>query len=1047
MTNWIVAWSMKFRLLVVALGALTLIVGISELRSMPVDVLPEYAPVTVEVQTEALGLSSAEVEQLITVPIEQDLLNGIAFLKDIRSQSVPGLSRIFLVFDPGTDLFTARQVVAERMTQAHALPNVSKPPQILQPLSSTNRALMVGVTSKTLTPIQMSVLARWTIVPRLLGVPGVANVSIWGERARQLQVQVDPQKLSDANVSLQQVIDTSGNALWVSPLTYLEASTPGTGGFIDTANQRLGIQHISPITTPESLGRVTLEGAKNMTLGDVATVVEDHPPLIGDALATSGPGLMFVIEKAPGASTLDVTRQTEAAIREMQPGLGGISFNTTVFRPATYIDHGISNLETTLIVAAILALLALAAFLLRWRPVVIVLVTVPLSFVAAALVLDLTGATMNTIAFAGLLAASALVIDDAIVSMDSITSRLREDGAESTAGAITRASLDVRSASVYATLVVAVAIVPVYFLEQVPGAFFPEAATSYLLALLAALVVSVTVVPALAVLLLKSGSAGGEAPLVRLLRRAYGTSLPRMISRPLPLVLAAGLVLVAGGVSLASMGNSTLPTLKESQVLVRWDAAPGTSLPEMDRLTARAAKELRALPGVTQIGGHVGRAVTADQIVGVNSGELWVTISPDANYGKTLTSIRNVMSGYPGLGSHVEAFSTEKVRENLTGTASNDIDVRVYGEELPVLESSATKLASAIARVDGVSRARVARQLSEPTIKVQVNLNEADKYGLKPGDVRRAAATLLSGTLVGSLFEKERVFDVVVWGTPQTRSNLTSVRNLLIETPSGKDVRLSQVADVRIAPSPPVIERQAVSRLIDIAVTTNGRDRGAVTHDINQVLQASALPLEYHAEVVGEDTQPMRLLISLGIAAVIAMLLLLQVWLGSWRYAALCLVTPLVAAAGGLLAARIAGDSLSLASWFGIFAGFGLAMRNGLLLVSGYRRLEREAGESASYAFVLRGSGERLVPVATTAVVTGLVALTFIAFGAKPGLELAYPLSIAVLGGVIAGTASTLFAVPVLYSRLAGVYVYRREPVPVDVSERAAPERALEETP
>ena len=404
------------------------------------------------------------------------------------------------------------------------------------------------------------------------------------------------------------------------------------------------------------------------------------------------------------------------------------------------------------------------------------------------------------------------------------------------------------------------------------------------------------------------------------------------------------------------------------------------------------------------------------------------------------------MSGYPGLASHVEAFSTEKVRENLTGTASDNIDVRVYGEELPILERSATKLASAIARVDGVTRARVTRQAAEPTIKVQVNLEEADKYGLKPGDVRRAAATLLSGTLVGSLFEKERVFDVVVWGTPQTRSNLTSVRNLLIETPSGKDVHLSQVADVRIAPSPPVIERQAVSRLIDIAVTTNGRDRGAVTHDINQVLQATPLPLEYHAEVLGEETQPMRLLISLGIAAVIAMLLLLQVWLGSWRYAALCLVTPLVAAAGAVLAARIAGGTLSLGSWFGIFAGFGLAMRNCVLLVSGIRRLERDAGESPSYAFVLRGSGERLVPVATTAVVAGLVALTFVAFGSEPGLELAYPLSIAVLGGVIAGTASTLFAVPVLYSRLAGVYVFRREPVHVDVTERAAPEQSVEET-
>jgi Cu/Ag efflux pump CusA len=1046
MTGWIVAWSMKFRLLVIAIAALTMIVGISELRSMPVDVLPEYGPVTVEVQTEALGLSSAEVEQLITVPIEQDLLNGIAFLKDIRSQSVPGLSRIFLVFDPGTDLFTARQVVAERMTQAHALPNVSKPPQILQPLSSTNRVLMVGVHTKRLSPIQMSVLARWTIIPRLLGVPGVANVSIWGERARQLQVQVDPQKLSAANVSLQQVIDTAGNALWVSPLTYLEASTPGTGGFIDTANQRLGIQHISPITTPESLGRVTLEGTKKQ-LGDVATVVEDHPPLIGDALTAAGPGLMFVVEKAPGASTLDVTRQTEDAIREMQPGLPGVTFDSTVFRPATYIQHGISNLETTLIVAAILALLALAAFLLRWRAVLIVLITVPLSLVAAALVLDLSGATMNAVAFVGLLAALVLVIDDVIVTMDSILRRMREDGAESTASAIARASLDVRSASVYATLVVAVAIVPVYFLEQVPGAFFPEATTSYLLALLAGLAVSITVTPALSVLILTRKSVGGESPLVGLLRRAYGKSLPRMISRPLPLLLAAALVLVAGGVSLASMGNSTLPTFKESQVLVRFDAAPGTSLPEIDRLTARAAKELRALPGVTEIGGHVGRAVTADQIVGVNSGELWVTISPSADYGRTLTAIRNVMIGYPGLGSHVEAFSTEKVRETLTGATSSDIDVRVYGEELPVLESSATMLARKLAGIDGVSQAHVTRQIAEPTIKVQVDIDRADRFGLKPGDVRRAAATLLSGTVVGSLFEKQRVFDVVVWGTPRTRSNLTAVRNLLIGTPSGGHVHLSQVADVRIAPSPPVIERQGVSRLIDIAVTPGGRDRGALTHDINRVLQSTTLPLEYHAEVLGEDTQPMGLLISLGIAAVIAMLLLLQVWLGSWRFAALCLVAPLGAAAGGLLAARIGGGSLSVGSWLGLFAAFGLALRSGLLLISACRRLENEVAESPSYSLLLQGSAERLVPVATTAAVTGLIALTFVVFGARPGQELAYPFSIVILGGVLAGTATTLFAVPVLYSRLAGVHVYRREPMHVAVGELALLETTLEETP
>jgi Cu/Ag efflux pump CusA len=405
------------------------------------------------------------------------------------------------------------------------------------------------------------------------------------------------------------------------------------------------------------------------------------------------------------------------------------------------------------------------------------------------------------------------------------------------------------------------------------------------------------------------------------------------------------------------------------------------------------------------------------------------------------------MSGYPGLTSHVEAFSTDRVREALTGAKSGGIDVRLYGEDLPVLERTATKLATAIGTIDGVAHARVARQAAEATIKVQVDIEAADKVGLVPGDVRRASATLLSGTVVGSLFEKQRVFDVVVWGTPAIRRDLSSIRNLQIGTPGGGHVRLSQVADVRIAPSPPVIERQAVSRLIDISVTLAGRDRGAVTHDINRVLQSTPLPLEYHAAVLGEDTQPTQRLISLAVAALVVMLLLLQVWLGSWRLALLALSTPLFAVAGGLLAARIAGDTLSLGSWFGLFAIFGLAMRNGLLLISRCRRLEQEAERAPSQGLVLQGAQERLVPVAMTAVASGLIALTFVAFGSRPGLELVHPLAIVVVGGVLGGILSTLFVVPALYLRLApaAAPVPSGESIFVDIGE-LAPRQALEDS-
>lgn len=1033
--RWIVDLCMRFRLLVVGAAATTLIVGISQIHKMPVDVLPEFGPVTVEVQTEALGLSSAEVEQLITVPIEQDLLNGIAFLEDIRSESVPGLSRILLVFEPGTDLFQARQVVAERMTQAHALPNVSRPPQILQPLSSTNRVMIVGVNSSALSPIQMSVLARWTIVPRLLGVPGVANVSVWGQRDRQLQVQVDPERLRQSNVSLIQVIATAGNALWVSPLTFLEASTPGTGGFIDTANQRLGVQHISPISTPAALGRVIIEGSQ-LHLGDVATVIEDHPPLIGDALTPDGAGLLLVVEKAPGASTLDVTRQTESALKRMQPGLSGVKFDTGVFRPATYIESAIGNIEKALIIGAVLTILVLAAFLLRWRPVVISLVAIPLSLITAVLVLYALDTTMNAVVLVGLIAALGLVIDDAIVNVDNIVRRLRQAADDGpTAQVVLSASLEAQSATVYATLTIALAIVPVFFLEQVSGTFYPQAAVAYLLALLAAMVIALTVTPALSILLLSRSSVGSkESSLVQRLQNLYESVLARVVRRPQLAWVAAGAFLVAGVVAAPFAGTSVLPSFKESQVLIRWEAPPGTSLPEMNRVAALIARELRAIPGVNKVGGHVGRALMSDRIVGINSGDLWATIDPEGDYDATVASIKNVMDSYPGLSNHIETYSNERVRKLLTGTSSDDVVVRLYGEELAVLQSTAEKLQKMISETDGVAAARVERQTAEPTIEVQVKLDAAEKYGLKPGDARRAASTLLSGIVVGNLFEEQQVFDVVVWGTPDTRRALTEIRRLLISTPDGGYVRLGEVADVRIAPTPPVIKRQAVSRRIDILATVHGRDRGSVALDIERRLQSTALPLEYHAEVLGTEQQPAWLLAAISVAAAIGMLLLLQACFGSWRLATLSFLTPLIAVAGGMLAARIAGGTLSLGSYIGLFAVCGIGMRNGVLLMSHCQHLEHDEGEVDAPSIVLRGSRDRLAPILMTALSTGLIALTFVAIGSVPGQELVHPLAIIVLGGVIAATISTLFIVPALYVAPA---LYLRNPRPSSADDSA----------
>lgn len=1018
MIRWIVESSLRFRGLVVAIAAVVMFLGITQLRDMPVDVLPEFAPPTVEVQTEALGLSAAEVEQLITVPLEQDLLNGVAFLDHIRSESIPGLSRVLLIFEPGTDPFRARQVVAERLAQAHALPQVSKPPQMLQPLSSTNRVMMIGVSSKNVSAIEMSVLARWTIVPRLVGVPGVANATVWGQRDRQLQVQVDPERLRDDGVSLLQVVETTANALWVSPLTFVEASTPGTGGFIDTPNQRLGIQHISPIVTPEDLAQVRVEGTANR-LGEVAEVVEDHQPLIGDAV---GPDLLLVVEKFPDANTLAVTRNVEEAIAAMQPGLSGLEFDTSIYRPASFIERSIDNLTLTLIIGAALVVLLLGAFLFRWRTALISVVVIPLSLVAAALVLYALGETMNAIVLAGFVAALGLVIDDAIIDVENIARRLgqrgHEGGDKSTAALILEASREVRSAGIYASLIIALAVVPVFFLEGLSGEFLPAAAGSYLLALLVSMVVALTVTPALSLLLLSRATLErGESPLAGWLQRGYRGVLSRIIQRPLGAYVAAGAILVAACAATPFLGHSLLPSFQETELRIQWDGAPGTSLPEMNRITTLASRELRSIEGVRNVGAHVGRAVTSDQVVNVNSGELWVNIDPDADYDATVASIRDVVDGYPGLSRDVQTYSNERVTEVLTN-ADEDVVVRIYGEELEILNKQAEDVRQVLSGIDGIASAQVEHQAEEPTLEIEVDLAAAEVHAIKPGDVRRAAAALLSGIQVGSLFEQQKVFDVVVWGRPETRNNLTSIRQLLIDTPTGGHVRLEDVADVRIAPNQTVINREAVSRYIDVGASVSGRDRDSVVGDVERALQQVAFPLEYHAEVLAADTQPVSLLISIGVAAAIGIFLLLQAFFGSWRLATLAFATLPIALAGGVLAALAAGGTLSLGSLLGLFVVLGIAARNGILLIDHFRHLEQDESETVGPGLILRGAGERLLPILMTALATALVLLPLVILGGIAGYEIVRPMAIVILGGLVTTTLLNLFVVPALYFRL-----------------------------
>jgi Cu/Ag efflux pump CusA len=872
------------------------------------------------------------------------------------------------------------------------------------------------------------VQARWTIAPTLVGVEGVANVSVWGFRDRQLQVQVDPEKLRDQKVSLVQIVESAGNALWFSPLTFVEANTPGTGGFIDTPNQRLGIQHHSPITSAADLAKVSIEdtGSRRLVLGDVASVVEDHQPLIGDALVNNANGdLLFVVEKLPEANTLEVTRNLEAAIGGLAPGLPGIEFDTTVYRPASFIDTVIENMRLAVILGAALIALILGAFFLRFRTALIAFSVLPISLVAAALVLWALGTTMNAIILVGLIAALVFVIDDAVIGTDNIERRLREHRRErkngsSTVAVIFDATLETRGATAYATLVIALALAPVFLMNGLAGSFFPDMAGAFLLALLASMLVGLTVTPALAVLLVSQASLERTSPLAGWVQRGYERALSWIVSRSRWAYIAAGAVVVATCACVPFLSSSLLPTFKEEQLLIRWDGPAGTSLPEMNRITALASNELRSVPGVRDVGAHVGRAIASDSSANANTAELWVSIDPSAEYDETVASIREVVNGYPGLSRSVEAFSNERATEVLGGTEQRDIVARLYGEEPQVLQTQAERVKQTMASVDGIADASIELPAVEPTVEVEVDLASARAAGIKPGDVRRAAATLLAGLTVGNLFEEQKVFEVVVKGTPETRNSLTSIRNLLVETPDGRHVRLDQVADVRIAADPAVINRQAVSRYLDIGASVSGRDRGDVVRDVREQLEAMQFPLEYHTELLAADGQPTGRLIGLGIAAAVGIFLLLQAAFGSWRLATLCFVAFPLAVSGGVLMAALAdGGTLSFGSWIALFAVFGLAVRNGMLLIERFRRLELH-GEASGAELVVRGAAERVVPTLTTALAAGLALTPFVIRGGIAGYELAHPLALVVVGGLVTSTLLSLFVLPVVYLQFGG---------------------------
>lgn len=1014
--NWLVSTALRFRTLVVAAAITLIVVGARTADDVPLDVFPEFAPPRVEIQTEAPGLSTEEVESLVTVPIENSL-NGIPFLDHVRSKSVLGLSSVQLYFNRGTDLITARNLVNERLSQSAArLPQAVNPPVILPPLSSLSRALKIGLSSETLSQMEMTVLCKWTIRPRLMAIPGVANVAIWGDYDRQFQVLADPDRLRACGVTLNTVM-----------LAVQKAVEPASGGFIDTPNQRLTLRHTSAIRTPDDLRNVvvTYRNGAPLLVGEVAEVKIGSPPPIGDAIINDVPGILLIVEKQPWANTLEVTRGVEEAMDQLAPALPGVEVDTAIFRPATFIERALTNLSFSLVIGCFLVIVVLFAMLWNWQAAVISSLAIPLSLLTAVLVLYLRGETINTMVLAGLIIALGEVVDDAIIDVENILRRLRlnrEAGSpRSSYRVVLDASLEVRSAVVYATLIVVLTLVPVFFLEGLAGSFFRPLAASYILAILASLAVALTITPALSLILLPRSAKDEQrdGPLAAILKRWYTAILPPLIRRPKSIVMFVVIVFASAGAAVPRLGEELMPKFKEHDFLMHWVEKPGIGIDAMNRITIAASRELRGIDGVNNFGSHIGRAEVADEVYGPHFTELWISIDPEVDYDETVATVQEAVDGYPGLYRDLLTYLTERIKEVLTG-ASGAIVVRIYGPNLEELRATAENVAAVMGRVEGVTNLKVEPQKLIPQIVVDLKPETLAQFGLSPGDVRNATSTLIRGTQVGEIYEDQKIFRVMVWGSESVRRDVDVIRELMIDTPSGGQVPLGDIADVSIQPAANAIQRIGTSRKLDVICNVSGRDLGSVAREIEErVLADVEFKEEYHPEFLGEyaEAQASRQrLLGLTVFSMIGILLLLQSDFGSMRLVLLIFLTLPFALVGGVAGAFAGGGVLSLGSLIGFVTVLGVAARNGIMLIDHYRHLQNEEGVAFGPELAIRGAAERLSPILMTALTTGLALVPLLVTGNRPGQEIEYPMAFVILGGLVTSTLLNLLVLPALFA-------------------------------
>ncbi len=1017
MLSSIVGFSIRRRWVVIALSCLLLGYGLYTLERARYDVFPEFAPPTVTIQTESPGLSAEQVELLVTQPVET-AVSGILGVKTVRSSSIQGLSVITVVFRSGSNILKDRQFVSERLsTTLASLPREARNPVIVPLTSSTSIVMVIGLTSGKLSLMDLRTAALWTVSQRLMAVPGVSKVVVHGGEERQFQVQVIPRRLMKYGISLSDVLAAARNATAIKG-----------AGFADTANQRIILRTGGAPVTAAGIGDTVLafHGGAPLRLRDVAHVVAAPAPPTGMASVMGRPGVQLLVSEQYGANTLRVTSGIEKALSELKPALDsdGIIVRT-VFRPASFVDTALHNLKTSLMIGAVLAVIVLFLFLFNLRAAVISCTAIPLSLLAGAIVLDRFGFGLNLMTIGGLAIAIGEVVDDAVIDVENIMRRLIENRSlENPRPAwqvVKGASLEVRSAVVYATFAVMLVFVPILTMSGVAGRLFRPLGVAYILAVLASLSVALMVVPALSYLLLRHSHRENEPPVVAWLKRRYRSVLEGVERHFAATIISAAAITLVGLALVFLLGGTFLPRLHEGHFIVHMNMLPGSSLEESMRLGRRVTDELLNIPYVKTVAQRAGRAPEEDDIHGTHQSEMEVDLKRlnGSDIEKARAEIEDTLKKFPGANFEVDTFLTERIGETISGYVA-PVVINIYGKNLGDLDIAAGRVASVLNSVRGASGVQVQSVPGMPEMLINLNKDSLARWGFDPVSVMDAVRTCYQGTVVGRVYEGNRNFNVSVILPASERRNTSSVGRLILKSPSGAYVRLDQLADIRQVPGRYIVLHQGARRVQTVTCSVSGRDLNSFVKKAESRIKAEVqLPAGSYFEFTGAaqaEARSRRDLIIHSLMAGFGIFLLLSIVTGFRNLLLLVLNLPF-ALVGGVIAVLISGGELSLGSMVGFVTLFGITLRNSIMLISHYEHLVDVEDMKWGAETCLKGASERLAPILMTALVTALGLLPLALGSNAPGREIEGPLAVVILGGLFTSTALNLLLLPALALR------------------------------